>query len=167
MKRTGVILTLTSSLLLAACASGGGVNPGSRLRVEASAITAGPYGELWEIRVREYSDGSGAELTFSSSEGSQELNGSAILGREWLQAFTETVATQKFYELPAEISGEFVEFHLPDLYLTVCRARSCHKVNLYDPNRVGATPEGMRFFAVWQAVVEQLPLKSAIKWQGT
>lgn len=115
--------------------------------------------------MKEYRDGSGAELRFEShlAMGRGEIGGHVVLNRERLSVVRDVLARTDFDQLPRSISDEIVPFHRPDLRITACSGAICHTVNLYDPSALGGSAEGQRFLSVWAAIVEPLPLKPT--WQ--
>lgn len=159
------LVVLLSCFIAASCTSGRNIAAGDILRVEAFVSTAGPYGHSWRIDIKEYSDGSGAELRFEASldMGRSEIQGQVLLNRELLSAFKDLLANANFNQLPDSISDKIVPFHRPDFRITACSGSICHTVKLYDPSVVGSSADGQRFLSVWAAIVEPLPLKPT--WQ--
>lgn len=128
---------------------------------EALAITAGPYGELWELK---YAAGGELELKVDYMLAPQgDLSGRFLVSRETLEGLRTVVREQRFFELPKSVSPQAAPFHAPDLRLTISFQGRTHFVQLYDPDSVRSSPDAARFFAVWRAVFALVPIQPAWK----
>lgn len=78
---------------------------------------------------------------------------------EYMNALREAIVSERFFDLPKEISPESRSFHQPDLRLEVTLGGRKQKVLLYDPNELKDDPNAQRFLKVWTRLFEGLPLK--------
>jgi hypothetical protein len=86
------------------------------LTIEASLNENSSFAGMWRIKIKEFSDSSGAELEFSLSAGmgSRSFEGSSILGKSSLLTIKETMDKQEYFELPEFISPDAMGFDMPD-----------------------------------------------------
>ena len=82
-----------------------------------------------------------------------------LLAEAGVRGIREALVTEKFFDLPSEITPKETHFHRPGMTIAVDLAGRHHAVRVYDPERLGDRPELARFFAVWAKVFEGLPLK--------
>ncbi len=130
--------------------------------VQASVDTAGPYGEGWYLTIAP--DGTAFLQVYYSPDPSGSLSGSFHLSESAVAEIQQAVSSQRFFELPSEISAAEVVLHNPDLRISVSASGKTHSVNLYNPVEVGATPEAVRFLAVWEALFRHLHLQPTGDW---
>src|SRR6478672_8631391 len=99
-------LVLLSTSFVAACATGGHPAGENNLRLEADISTAGPDGQLWEIQIKEYKDGSGAKLRFKTSlgMGRGNIQGDVTLNEARLSTIKNALASSDFSHLPISIT---------------------------------------------------------------
>jgi hypothetical protein len=129
----------------------------SSISFEAVAITAGPYGELWDVK---YDGVNRIEVKISYMLSPQgNLSGTFLVSREQMEKVKRTALEKQFFALPTEITPQNIPMHDPDLRLTVTIDGKKHKVKLYSPGGLGSRPDAARFFAVWTEVFALLPLR--------
>lgn len=128
---------------------------------EALAITAGPYGEMWELK---YAGGGELELKVDYMIAPQgDLSGRFLVSSELLEGVRKAVREQRFFELPKSVSPQAQPFHAPDLRLRISFEGRTHLVQLYDPDSLLTSPQADRFLAVWRAVFALVPIQPAWK----
>ena len=99
---------------------------------EAFATTAGPYGEMWELK---YAAGGEVELKVDYMVSPQgDLSGRFLVSSENLEGVRTVVREQRFFELPKSISPQALPFHAPDLRLRISFQGRTHLVQIYDPD---------------------------------
>ena len=130
--------------------------PASGIRLAATVVIAGPYGEMWQLTVSE----SGAGTLKISSAGSRQAKPFRVSNSS-LSALRAIIREVKFGELPDQIAPRVLELHRPDLRLGVRLDGRSHSVALYDPGSVN-TEAARRFMRVWKAVFQLAPKQP--KW---
>ena len=129
----------------------------SSVSFKAVAITAGPYGELWEVK---YDGGHNIEVNVSYMISPQgKLSGTFVVSPENLEKIKRIALEKRFFALPKEISPQLVPMHDPDLRLTLSIEGKAHKVELYSPGGLQSSSDAARFFAVWNEVFSLLPVR--------
>ena len=81
------------------------------------------------------------------------------LGEAAVRGVREALVTEKFFDLPSEITPQETHFHRPGMTIDVDLGGRHHAVRVYDPERLGDRPELARFFAVWAKVFDGLPFQ--------
>ncbi len=128
-----------------------------KLSVEAIAITAGPYGQVWEFQL--LPDGS-VDLRVGYILGTPgKLQGQFGPSKDRVDALRAAIQKQRFMDLPAEISPGMVMAHKPDLRLTITLGDRSHKVRIYSPDQMAKDQEVQRFLMVWKAVFGNVPIR--------
>ena len=127
------------------------------LLVEASLSTAGPYGELWILRLTPNGD------IFLRVHYALNPSGSLMaefdVTDEHLASLRKAIESERFFELPEEISPEAVALHEPDFRLEITVGHRKHKVELYDPVQLKSDANARRFLTVWAELFKSVPLK--------
>ena len=131
----------------------------SIITIEASLSENASFQGMWNIKIIEFHDSSGAELEFSLSAGmgSRSFEGSSILGKSSLLTIKEAMDKQEYFELPEFISPDAKGFDMPDYRLKVCKNERCHKVELYDPKSILESSDMKRFNFIWNSIFKSLP----------
>jgi hypothetical protein len=133
------------------------LSPPTDLYVEATVSTAGPYGELWVLRV---TPGGDALLhTYYSASPSGSLMAEFSLSDESVDKLRAAIESERFFELPADISPRVSPLHQPDLQMEITLGGRKRKVRVYDPGQLKGDQGVKRFMAVWTRLYEGLPLK--------
>jgi hypothetical protein len=132
----------------------------SDLVIQASLSTAGPYGDDWQLTLAP--DRTVFVEVYYGGAASGSVTGSFFLSAEAVSEIANAVETQDFFNLPDEISRQWVVLHNPDFFISVSKGGRSHKVNLYNPEELGPMPEVQRFLAVWDALFRHLPLRPAL-----
>jgi hypothetical protein len=131
---------------------------------EAVAITAGPYGEMWELK---YAANDELHLKVDYMISPQgDLSGKFLVSSENLEGLRTAVREQRFFELPKSIAPPALPFHAPDLRLRISLGDRTHLVQLYAPDSLSSNPEAARFLAVWKAVFALVPMQPTWKARG-
>jgi hypothetical protein len=142
---------------LAASPAPSHANGAADLLVEATVSTAGPYGELWMLRLMP--DGEVFLRTYYSVNPSGRVMADFDLGEEYAAKLRRTIEEERFFDLPTEISPRESLLHQPDLQLEISLGRRKWKVRLYDPDQLKGNANVKRFLAVWASVYAGIPLK--------
>ena len=131
----------------------------SILTIKGLLIPSGPYDGMWEFTLNEYPDFSGAKIEFSRSVGieSTKFSGSKIINYKSIVSLKSIIEDQGFFELPESILPDAISLHSLDYRLEICRVNKCHKVELYDPDRLLDSKESRRFIIVWDAIMNIMP----------
>ena len=122
---------------------------------EALALTAGPYGEMWEMKY-----GGSGELELEVNymlEPNGDLSGKFLLSTDDLQELRTAVREHRFFDLPKDISPKSSPIHAPDLRLKISFQGRTHVVRLYDPDSLSSSREAAEFMAVWRAAFALVP----------
>jgi hypothetical protein len=159
MKGRAMAACLTAAAILVATHPARGTDEAARppLFVRAWVSTAGSYGQNWYFLLTP--EGEAHLQVFYNSPPSGNLLGRFSLSEERVRVLHEALESEKFFDLPSEISPAQRGVHRPLLQMEVHLGDRNHKVPLYDPDAVkqGATKE--RFLAIWRWVFEGLPFK--------
>jgi hypothetical protein len=129
------------------------------LRIEASASTAGPYGELWQLKLAP--DGSAEVEIGYMLNPMGAMKGHFTASKERVAAVRASVSEARFFALPKSISPKIVGMHRPDLRLQVTLGDRQHTVNLYDPDELKGDERARRFLIAWKAAFAHVPLRPA------
>jgi hypothetical protein len=81
------------------------------------------------------------------------------LSAEHLADIREAVETERFFELPASIAPKSLPMHRPTLRLDIWLEGKQHTVEVNDPAQVDGDANTGHFFAVWNKLYENLPIK--------
>ena len=129
------------------------------LTISAHFFPSGADRGIWRIEIVEFHNMSGAKVEFTRSTGlsASYFSGVASLNKAGMKNIRDALTSQDFFELPDRISADAVPLHAPDYRLEVCRDKMCHRVMLYDPERVTNKQHQKRFAILWQAVMSNLP----------
>lgn len=128
----------------------------SSIAFEAVAITAGPYGELWQVK---YAGGNSIDVAINYMVAQQgKLAGTFLVSPEGLKKLKRIVKENRFFALPKEITPKLIPMRDPDLRLTLSIEGEQHKVSLYSPGGLTSRSDAARFFAVWNEVFSLLPV---------
>jgi hypothetical protein len=161
MRRAPVASTLTSCLLAVATYAnqdaGGATEHQRSLLLEAYVSTAGPYGQLWTLKLTPAGEAELHVLYAFNPSGS--LTGTFSLSEERVSAIRRALEKYDFMLLPERMSPALIAFHMPDLRLAVWNSDKHREVRLYDPKQMAGDPQAKRFLAVWTAVFDGLPVK--------
>ncbi len=158
---------VSSSLLIVAFLLCGGstVEPqsegpatSSRLFVQASLSTAGPYGQNWYLTLAP--DGRLWVEVFFSIDPQGSLIGNFSLTEENMKNLRDAVHTAGFFSLPKEIlPSSPVPLHMPDFRMEIELGDQSRKVSLYSPKDLKGSIEAKRFLDLWQKLIAPLPFK--------
>jgi hypothetical protein len=127
------------------------------LVVEAWISTAGPYGESWDLRL-----GPSGEVSLRVNymvTPSGTVMARFSLSPDHIALIRAAVESERFFDLPGNISPASRPLHQPALRLDVWLDQKHHTVQAYDPEQLRADPNLRRFLAVWQRLFEPLPIR--------
>jgi hypothetical protein len=126
------------------------------LVIEAYLSTAGPYGEGWSFTLTPSGDVA-LEVFFGEPSGS--LMARLHMPDKYVDDLRQTIESEHFFDLPAEISAKMVPLHQPDFRLTIILGQRKHKVSLYDPEHIKTDPNVERFLKIWRQMFQPMPVK--------
>ena len=129
---------------------------------EARAITAGPYGEMWTVKLDHHSSMTVEANWMLNPMGS--LKGSFLLDPSDIAKINVAADAAKFFSLPKKISpSNGIPIHAPDLQIRFTSKGKTHLVNLYAPAEVADQAKVARFMSVWSAIHDKLPVRPSWK----
>ena len=154
MMRSCVALLLGASLSASAWAQS--KPPLFDISVEAVVITAGPYGEFWDLKIDQQANARFEVWWRNWPPGNME--GSFLLNTDDVEKIAVVAEKADFFALPAKMHPRGVmSLHAPDFRLQMMVRGRSHKVELYQPNQVEDRAQVDRFMTVWNAVFDLLP----------
>jgi len=81
-----------------------------------------------------------------------------------VDAVRQAIEEFSFFTLPESIVPETLPMHEPDWHLEIMVGDKKHSVRVYDPMRISVqTDDITRFFKVWDAVFNNIPLRPNIE----
>jgi hypothetical protein len=154
-----VILTASASVPIDTCTSQKKACPPDAslpdVAFEARVITAGPYGEMWTVKLDRDTKAS-VEINWMLNP-MGDLKGSFLIDPSDLARIAAAADTASFATLPKEITpAQGVPLHAPDLRLRLTSKGKTHSVRLYDPAEVEDRAKVDRFMTVWNAIFKVL-----------
>ena len=135
------------------------------LLIKISFSDHGSYGNSWFIDIKAFPelDGGTVQVThYTSKLGAESYEAFIFLSPEIVNKLYNIVTQPDFESLPEAISSEFIAFHMPEYFLTVCTPK-CRRVDLYDPKQIPNNKNKDKFLNIWKSIFQTLP-KSKIGW---
>jgi hypothetical protein len=149
-------------LISALLTFGVGVTPAAQnppVVVTAFMSNAGPYGESWVLTMTP--DGRVSLTVLYMGNPGGTLMARFDLRDPAIEAISEAITSERFFDLPSKIEPKVLPMHKPALQLDVRVGSTHHNVNVYDPKQLEKDAAVERFRKVWNAVFATIPIKPA------
>jgi hypothetical protein len=127
------------------------------LLVSAWVATAGPYGEDWDLTIRQ--DGGAALQVLYMGSPSGTLMAHVRLSEDAIGRIRAALASERFFDLATKLAPKASPLHMPHLKLDIWSGEEHRVVTVYDPGPIMQEPATQRFLKVWDAVYSGFPLR--------